>query len=1611
MPLRAEAEAGGDKTRQAILLYEIGHIVERDASNDAQAVREYLSAYNQDPSFRPPLFALLRLFERRRSFKNLARLYEAELKSATSSQERASALLDRAGLLADHLGQGEQELALLEQACDEDGESTVAPLMLEWRARLAGDLEAVRAALQLRAGRTKDPLLKGVLLVELAAAREDAGDVDGALETLRAAARLPKDRGRFLRALEATARRAGRVPELVAALEGQAALLAAEANPEGKDPATREASGFWLEAGRLRLVRLADPTGARATLEKALAVTPDDVALLREHMLACEAAGDAAAAAQGAARVLDRGIENRHAAPLFFRLAEAAQIEGDGALAIQRLRQASEAAPDSAAVAATAEDVALGTGDLEPVLAALESRGDAHAARGESSAAVATYLRAATWARDLLRDRLRAEGLYDKAVAAGADRPQALRERLVATTELGDLAGGSGIQAIVDDTVALASLDGVDPTEASVLFRSAYHAALATPYEEASLRRARIRGVLTRAIEHPKARSAWAADAARVFAAANLFPSESASAGETDDEQKSDLRLLVQAHRALADQASNPDLAAAHLCAAARASVRGAVLRGTTEDEAIELLRAAVSLVPSQRYAITLLEEIYGRRGDADAVVRILRETARQDTSGRALVAQLLAAGAAAETAGDTGLAIRTYRDAHERDPDAEHPLIALRRLADATGDRALEVEALRAAAEREARLLGALSADGAADAPVPPQNASLELGEHALFSGASADAVAPLRRALRADASRVSAALSLALSSDTQGRLEGVRGLVEPTRAAPTILRDQLTLADALLGDAPSEAPPSSDDAMDAADALLARDPAERVALLHRLESAQNPADRAAALFALADATDDPRLSAELTLAGMRAGAAVALAGGEAEDATLRAAEIADRAPDALEAALAYAEAFGDVDDADERADAISRLLPHLDRSGLSPAEAASVRSEHARALVAAVRGDDALETLAALTEDRDDLAAFETLRVAARDAGAHRLVVLACDRLAEVADGEMRAQLLEEAASVLMDYLEVDEDAEPRLRAALAIDPSRPIAYARLHDVLADRGDDVGLLELLVARIDVTDDPADLAPLFYEEARLRRALGQRDEALGALDNLFMLENEHVGGLALLVEIHVQRESWEDAVDALRRLAEAADVPAAQRRIARLGAADFLEKRLHKPAEAIAELVAIEKLGLPDRGLYERMAAISERAGDVDAAVAALEKGANLANDRGERAAIHRRRAQLFERRGDLLAAAAAYRDALNAAPLDVAAADALGRLVSMDERRTVGARLEEAARQALSPDPSEPALLRTLRSAAILQRDEELERIVLLALIGGRMADAGEERAVVPQGARQSLSTTVLSDALFAKIRADLDNPAVLELADLANEALLELDRLEPSSFGVGRAELVRSGPSPVEELVRLVTALGAPPQELYVGGRDPGAAVGIAYRGKPLWVFGPNALASPVRTRFAVAQLAVGLRLNVSPLAQRLVREGLDAAVDALLATSIAAGAPLAVAQNRAGVDALAARLSKVVSRRVRKAAPEVASRLGDGRAVLQYARDLRTTLLRAGAVAAGDLGLALDVVGGASGRTERSTRENAEARELLRFWISPTAAAFRTELAGR
>jgi tetratricopeptide (TPR) repeat protein len=759
----------------------------------------------------------------------------------------------------------------------------------------------------------------------------------------------------------------------------------------------------------------------------------------------------------------------------------------------------------------------------------------------------------------------------------------------------------------------------------------------------------------------------------------------------------------------------------------------------------------------------------------------------------------------------------------------------------------------------------------------------------------------------------------------------------------------------------------------------------------------------RADAMLALADHTDDAAVSAELLALALHG---FSMARTPHEDALLRAGDLEAALPGSAVAARVAREVLTPDDDESERADALERSLVHT-----PDALSGSLRAAAGRAFSAAGRADDACEALArTVADDPDDLASWEALRVAARDAGRFRHVVEACDRLASAVSGALRATLLEEAAAVLMDELAADVEAEPRLRAALAIDAARPIAFGRLRDLVAERGDEPALLELVQARADRTDDPDALCPLLYEIARLHRSMGQRAEALASLENLMMLEPEHVGGLALQVDLHVQGEAWADAVDALRALAVAKDVPGSQRRIARLGAADFLEKKLSDLPGALEELAAIDALGLGDRALHERMATLFERVGQFDGALEALRKAAASARDGAERAAIERRAARMSqEHRGDVAGATAALRRALVAWPADLDAATSLAAHLEPGPVLELSRSVEGAVRAMLEADPTDPAALRALARAAALRQDAALQASALSTL-GALGLATEEERGWLSERAAslRPASARALGDAGVALLLAPGLDAAMLELALLATETVLEIDHPEPAAFGFGRQDQQTGRPLPgvAQAVLDLATFFGAPAGEVWIGGREPRLVTALGhYKGKPAWLLG-SAVTAPLAaaSRREGGRVALALRLGRGVYASRSP----ESAATTIFAVAAAAGAPFRGAEGRPGMPDATRAATKAISRRVRKAMPDLVARMGsDGRAVVSFCDALSTSLDRAGCMASGDLESSLRAVLGVA--PERSAvRAHESATSLVKLWNSQGAVAMRQDL---
>jgi uncharacterized protein HemY len=678
---------------------------------------------------------------------------------------------------------------------------------------------------------------------------------------------------------------------------------------------------------------------------------------------------------------------------------------------------------------------------------------------------------------------------------------------------------------------------------------------------------------------------------------------------------ESNAELLARAHEAMADLTTG-DLHLEHLCAAGQTYARN-----RSWEAADRVLRQALHSAPDDRYIVSLLDAVLREAGRTDEVVALARERFLGESAVRLGERSLLLAGAVAERAGDLGAARHAYEQALLEVPQAPAAALAL-----------LDIARRQDDAHAIARAYRHLS-ECALGGGVPELYALLEGDALGGRHGSESASCTAYERALEHPATSLAAAVAL---------------LSTPTRF---VSADQCAAAAETLADA-GGASDENGEGFAAAYGPL------RASLGDESSSAGNAWLQLAALAP----TDD--LRAQSLLQGLRANR-IARGTDAADDIFLLAQEAENLAEGIAEAAIAIDESLAPGDDAEFRAMALERKLLHTEAIGRGALDAA-----HCRALVEADRGSEALALLSdAVNERPDDLALWETLRNAARQARQWPLVAQACERLAQFVQGPLRADLLEEAGVVRLDCLGQHQQAEDLFRSALEEDPGRDVAFRRLHDLLAAQ-EDAEALEALVSERLALGGPKDRLDLLYERARLLRGFSDRPGALDVLGELFSSEPDHAGALALAAEVHVSLEQWAEAVSCLQRLSKAS-IPDEQRRVAHLGAADFLEAHLMAGRDALEELRAVEALGLADPSIWTRIGALEAN----------------------------------FDNRG---AAADAYARALEADPTNAVAISALVDLIDEEARDTAIHTYERAIWERIDDGELDQELLEGIRKCA---------------------------------------------------------------------------------------------------------------------------------------------------------------------------------------------------------------------------------------------------------------------------------------------------------------
>jgi tetratricopeptide (TPR) repeat protein len=1566
--LRAEHAAQEDKAIQALLLHECG-ILEEKQGEEPTAARDFLSAFNADPQFREPLEALVRILTRRKSIKNLGKLLEALTRAASTPEERARAFWERAAYLQDYEQNPAGAKEALEEAVGASPEDPAPWLELELLAAKEGDLPNRMRAIEARAELATDPTWKALLFVDLAELSALSGDTQRAYDLIGTAAALDgKGRFRTQVALAQIAAREDNATALARALEAQADLI----EEAIQDPAQGDANGVPHHMRRpeaaadvlLRAAELKRRAGEQESwvnlLQRAATLLPESPTIARARLLSVEAMGDMAAAAQLAARELERGVTGPGAAALWMRLAEAAMLEADeGARskALSALRSALEA--DAGSIPARALELDLLSDAQEPDALARSLEASADALATDEAKGRTFLLAAYVW-------------------SCQAGNSEAARAALARAAACGV---GPALVARMSRTLASVRGDAVWFEEATL----ALLAAAEDPSEEPSLwfdlgRSRVLRGDTAGAAEafaklsvtetDGLAASAWLGRVLGAYALGARTP----AAGE---EQA--IRPSPEAIEELAKVETEPNVARGLWVVAALRSARQGDL-----DRARARLRELSEAAPADEVVAIFLSELERKAGDLAAAAAVLSTCAAATEDIDLGAALFIEAALLTWRTGDRTRAIELIEAARGTAPKATAPLLAW-------ALRGADPDSLDG---RRRALLTAAEA-GADAASIALERFGLEVGQGE--AGDRGEAITALETAEAEGSGDITVAAGLA-------RLIWPDGLQD--RAAVDRALDRL------------------EDQGDEATAIAR---AERYRLARVVD--QDVAAAVSRASAWADA--EPRLYAALEWLG----AALGAQDRDAEVSARRAvAQYLDEpAAAAMEASAAIVamldqpvapQQFVDGEEEHARLANLELGLPGSDprRRAYALKNGGGALGEEAAHDAAALAGwselaagdfEGALATFReAVALREDDLVSWEGVRSAAEALGDHGTQAQALAQLGALCSDNARgAAFWENAGILLLEQLGDENNAEVAFANAFERDAGRPFAFDKLFRRVRARNEDDRLLEIIGRRLDVAEDESEISKLFWERARVLRKKGDREGALTALENVTLLEPDHVGALALSGEISITMGKFAEAAPLLARLSTIGEAPAQQRLMSGIAAVDIYENKLNQPEEALEVLVGLYDAGLSTPPVRERLARVAARTGAWSRATAILEQLMTERDKREGRIEAARLAMAIWrDKVGEPLKAEAAVTKLLDEQPDDGEAIDlVLTTNYETSLRQRLLGRAKTTLVQKLAENPCDAGRVELLAKIAQAGQDAALRQATLGCLVAlGRDSSAistelGRIDARVP--ARPQI---VLDARAMAEIADPDDKGPVAELfVQMAETVTLALGPTL-SSLNVGKKERVDSrGGHPLRVAVaEWMGAVGFEGDfELYVGGPDPRGVHGISGE-TPAIVIG-SAITAPLdaAARSAIARTVFALRRGITALRTR--DENTIASVVIAACNEVELKVPN---PGYAVYGEVSRAVHKEISRKVRKQIGEVCQKIvQSGQDARGWAAAARRSLDRMAVIAAGDVSIVLsDIMNVPRDQLDGVVSDNERARRLLSFVLSPSYLELRKKL---
>ena len=1570
-----------DRRRIALIAYELGELTERRLRDEAGAVKSYGRALQSDPSLRPNLWAIRRVFYRRGLWPNLLKLIDADVRFARSDAERADLLVEKAQVIEDRQGDVAGAREVYDKAIALDPTSRPALLGRERLALVERDNEALLRVWRYLADATEIPARKVGYLIDaarLVAALALAGppaDRDAALEEAQdiiseataLAASPGVDAGLIARERERLAEIGGDAETMIAAIEARIALV-------GTDPA-RSREVVALRRRQAQVLRdLGDRDRALRALELAGALAPSDPLILYDLVELAEGSGDAAILATALERLVavEGNVPPARELYLALRRVEALTTAGRPDEAEALRRAVAERAPDYLPFIERAQREALRGGDVA-ALAALrleEARaaqaGTAFGPGVETQPDLDWAAGALTAAGDLFAHDLGqpadARAAYEQALVVVAGYPPAVEALLALCTGAGDL----------DAAVALLEreLPGASGDRAAEMLEQLaglYQDLGRTPSATATLERlATLRpddAVLRYRLEH-------------LYAAAG--------------QHRERLPLL----EALAETADGPRRAALYF-------EIGRVCEQHLEDApgAVEAYRRALAVDPQDRTVRGALLALLRQSGRWDDLAAELRNTADL-AEGPGAVRSLREAAAIFERRlGRPSEAATIYRELTDRVPDDAAALRGLARTLAATHAESEDGRAdeLAAALEREAAVAGTGGGPAAGQAQV-------RLGDLYERLGRTEDATAAYARAEGQGGVGLHAHWALAELASRRGD----RGALAAAFAG---LADRAAEGSAgVRADLLEELAWLSDDIDRAAELfadIAARAPERHGALLGKaLVSARkkDAGELAAAVVAQAEQTGDKRVAAALFLRAATLVEVESGRGGGGQSAALvaRALALDPDDPGALVAAVERPAAEGDGQDRDRILARRAELVDDPEARALDDLE----RAERAAAAGRLAEAGRALASI--LAAQPDHLPALLLLRRVAGAAGDNDTVARTALRLGRtLGDPALAARALADAATLLDGPLGRHDEAGAIWRGVFDLDPLHPVAFRRAHDLLVSAGDTGGIYELLTRKIESLGPSVDVIGHRLERAGVARKRKDDDAAAADLEAILELDPNHLEALSMLAHVRLAHGDSAAAATLLRQYNESVTDPEL-RADAELRLAEVLHRQGHDDG-AIEALDVVLTVRPEELRARERLVELLFATGDNSRGAEELERLAARRKDFAARARDELRAGRLFrDQLHDTARARQALERARAADPLALEVLRELADLVVGPERPPL---LADAASAIRGRMDGSPPPLRALAQVARLGDDGALAHAALGALAVLGVASDEERQALGAErqraAARPLRARRPLTEEEWSTRVQHPDLHGVLaEAWGALAESAARAGEVEPTLLGFTRGDRVSA-----RAVTRQAPVVDTAQKLLAVGEIDLYVTAGRTTFARSIGLETPIVLLSTdvARGESLEARALLGRTLAAARLKSGPVEDFQPADLAVLLAAGLRVAGidPLrspVLAERLGGqahrLDERVKLLGRTLGRKEKKILASLDGRLG-GADLGVFIAAVRATHRRAALLLAGDLPTAL-------GRADSAEPPNALARDVAAWGVAEATLSLRKDL---